>query len=79
MLLPAKILSNLMISKWALQLSARLASLDGLFRQQFPESFAGPYESGLDVEAWLPWTVLGAMTALMLVAAAIVQRMKDVR
>jgi ABC-type multidrug transport system ATPase subunit/CRP-like cAMP-binding protein len=79
MLLPAKILSNLMISKWALQLSARLANLDGLFRQQFPESFAGPYESGLDVEAWLPWTVLGAMTALMLVAAAIVQRMKDVR
>ncbi|HEY8765859.1 MAG TPA: ATP-binding cassette domain-containing protein [Dehalococcoidia bacterium] len=78
MLVPAKVLSQLMISKWALQLTGRLAHLDTLFAPQFPDAFARPYENGFDVPGWLPWAVLSAFVVLMLAATIVVQKRKDV-
>jgi ABC-type multidrug transport system ATPase subunit len=78
MLVPAKILSQLMISKWALQLTGRLAHVDSLFAPQFPAGFAKPYEDGFDVPGYLPWAILVLMTAAMLLATVVVQKQKDV-
>jgi hypothetical protein len=78
MLVPAKVLSQAMISKWALQLTGSLSDLGPLFAAQFPESFAGPYEDLFDVPGWLPWAVLGGFVVGMLGATILVQKRKDV-
>jgi ABC-type multidrug transport system permease subunit len=78
MLTPAKVLSQLMISKWALQLTGKIAHLDTLFAPQFPDAFARPYENGFDVLGWLPWAVLSAFVVLMLAATIVIQKRKDV-
>ncbi len=78
MLPPARILSELMISKWALQLTARLTDLSGNFSAQFPPAFAEAYQKELDVTAWVPWVVLGAFTLVFLAATLVVQKRKDV-
>jgi ABC-type multidrug transport system permease subunit len=78
MLPPARILSELMISKWALQLTAGLTDLSGNFSAQFPPAFAEAYQKELDFTAWVPWVVLGAFTLVFLTATLFVQKRKDV-
>ena len=78
MLDPAKVLSQLMISKWALQLTGSLTDLSERFNAQFPTPFAQPYANQFDSNSWLPWAVLSAFIAGMLAATVIVQKRKDV-
>jgi ABC-type multidrug transport system ATPase subunit len=78
MLLPAKVLSQLMISKWALQLTGSMTELSERFVAQFPASFGGPYANQFDDPAWPPWVVLGALFVAMLAATVLVQKRKDV-
>ena len=78
MLDPAKVVSQLMISKWALQLTGSLTELSDRFAAQFPASFAQPYADQFDSDSWLPWAVLAAFFVGMLAATVIVQKQKDV-
>ena len=78
MLDPAKAVSQLMISKWALQLTGSLTDLSDRFAAQFPASFAQPYADQFDSNSWLPWAVLAAFFIGMLAATVIVQKQKDV-
>ncbi len=78
MLAPAKVVSQLMISKWALQLTGSLTDLSERFAVQFPSSFAQPYADQFDSNSWLPWAVLPAFFIGMLAATVIVQKKKDV-
>jgi ABC-type multidrug transport system ATPase subunit len=78
MLAPAKIISLLMISRWALQLTGRLSHLSERFIAQFPPTFAEPYRNQFDIAYWLPWVVLAAFMVGMLGAAMVVQKRKDV-
>jgi ABC-type multidrug transport system permease subunit len=78
MLAPAKVVSQLMISKWALQLTGSMTDLSERFAAQFPASFGGPYANQFDDPSWPPWVVLAAFFVLMLAATAIVQKQKDV-
>jgi len=78
MLAPAKVVSQLMISKWALQLTGSMTDLSERFAAQFPASFGGPYADQFDDPSWPPWVVLTAFFVVMLTATAIVQKRKDV-
>ena len=78
MLAPAKVISQFMISKWALQLAGSLTDLSERFVAQFPSVFAEPYRNELDPIVWLPWVVLAAFTTIMLLATILVQLRKDV-
>ena len=78
MLGPAKVVSQLMISKWALQLTGSLTHLSQRFTAQFPPAFAQPYANQFDSNSWLPWAVLVSLFAGMLIATVIVQRQKDI-
>jgi len=75
---PAKVISQLMISTWSLQLAGSLTHLGERFVAQFPPTFAEPYREQFDIVFWLPWGVLTAFTVSMLGAAIIVQKRKDV-
>lgn len=76
MRLPGRILSEFMISKWALQLAGGLSRVGERFVAQLPPSFADPYRSEMSA-GWPAWVVLGAFAAAMLAAAALVQKRKD--
>jgi ABC-type multidrug transport system ATPase subunit/CRP-like cAMP-binding protein len=78
MLAPAKVVSQLMISKWALQLTGTMTDLSERFAAQFPASFGGPYADQFDGSSLLPWIVLPAFFIVMLAATAIVQKQKDI-
>ena len=78
MLAPAKIVSQLMISKWALQLTGNMTNLSERFVAQFPSSFGGPYANQFDGATWPPWIVLAALFLVMLAATVLVQKRKDV-
>ena len=78
MLAPAKIISLFMISRWALQLAGSITHLGERFTAQLPPAFAEPYRHQFDIAIWLPWAVLAAFVVIMLGAAAIVQKQKDV-
>ena len=78
MLAPAKVVSQLMISKWALQLTGTMTDLSERFVTQFPASFGGPYADQFDDPSWPPWVVLATFFIVMLAATAIVQKRKDV-
>ncbi len=78
MLPPARVVSDLMISKWSLQLTGHLTDLSGRFSAQFPPSFADAYRDELDITAWAPWVVLCAFTLVFLTATLLVQKRKDV-
>jgi len=78
MLAPAKIISLFMISRWALQLAGSITHLGERFTAQLPPAFAEPYRHQFDIAIWLPWAVLAAFVVVMLGAAAIVQKQKDV-
>jgi len=77
MLAPAKVVSQFMISKWALQLTGSLTDLSERFVVQFPSSFAQPYADQFDSNSWLPWAVLSVFIIGMLAATVIVQKQKD--
>jgi ABC-type multidrug transport system ATPase subunit len=79
MLLLAKILSQVMISKWSLQLTGHLTGLGDLFVAQFPAAFSQPYKDELSGAAWLPWLVLSGFFLAMLGATVAVQKRKDIR
>jgi ABC-type multidrug transport system ATPase subunit/ABC-type multidrug transport system permease subunit len=78
MLAPAKVISQLMTSKWALQLTGSLTHLGERFVAQFPPTFAEPYRDQFDIASWLPWGVLATFVIAMLGAAVILQKRKDV-
>lgn len=78
MLPPARVVADLMISKWSLQLTGHLTDLSGRFAAQFPPSFADAYQDELDITVWVPWVVLGAFTLVFLTATLLVQKRKDV-
>lgn len=78
MLAPARVIADLMISKWALQLTGNVTGLAQRFTVQFPPAFAGPYRDQLDNPAWVSWLVLAGFTVAFLGATVIVQRRKDV-
>ncbi len=78
MLAPARVVSQLMISKWALQLTGTLSNLGERFTAQFPPSFAAPYQEQFDGASFLPWLILAAFSVAMLAATILVQKRKDV-
>lgn len=77
MLAPAKVVSQFMISKWALQLTGALTDLQVRFTAQFPAAYAQPYADELGGAALLPWVVLAAFSIVMLSATVLIQRLKD--
>jgi len=78
MLPPARALSQVMISKWALELTGSLSDLGDRFAAQFPPSLADPYRHEFDGASWAPWVVLAAFSIGMLAATMIAQKRKDV-
>ncbi|HSP55617.1 MAG TPA: ATP-binding cassette domain-containing protein [Dehalococcoidia bacterium] len=78
MLPPARVVSDLMISKWSLQLTGQMTDLGARFSAQFPPTFADAYREELDITAWVPWVVLCAFTVVFLTATLVVQKRKDV-
>ena len=78
MLEPAKVLAQLMISKWSLELAGSITDLAPRFEAQFPPSFADPYRSAFESVSWAPWVVLIGFIVLMLGATLLVQKRKDV-
>jgi len=78
MLAPAQWISQLMISKWALQLTGRLTDLAPRFNEQFPPNIADPYSTQFDISTLAPWFVLEGLTLLMIGATVLVQKRKDV-
>jgi ABC-type multidrug transport system permease subunit len=78
MLPPARVVADLMISKWSLQLTGHMTDLGARFSAQFPPSFAEAYRDELDITAWVPWVVLAAFTLVFLAATLVVQKRKDV-
>jgi ABC-type multidrug transport system ATPase subunit/ABC-type multidrug transport system permease subunit len=78
MLAPAKVLSQLMISKWALELAGSITDLAPRFEAQFPPDFADPYRSAFEGVSWVPWVVIIGFTVVMLGATVLVQKRKDI-
>ncbi len=79
MLLPAEAVSQVMISKWALQLTGGLTDLSERFVAQFPAAYAQPYADQLDAAHWVSWVVLAAFSIGMLALTILAQRLKDTR
>lgn len=78
MYLAGEILSQAMISKWALQLTGGIMELSERFRSQYSTTLGETYAQMFDDAQWLRWAILGAFIAGMMVATMIVQRTKDV-
>ena len=78
MLAPAKVLSQLMISKWSLELRGSITDLAPRFGAQFPPNFAEPYRSAFESVSWAPRVVPVGFVVQMLGATLLVQKRKDV-
>jgi ABC-type multidrug transport system ATPase subunit/CRP-like cAMP-binding protein len=78
MLVPAKVLAQLMISKWSLELAGSITDLAPRFEAQFPPGFADPYRSAFEGASWAPWAVIVGFTVVMLGATLLIQKRKDV-
>jgi ABC-type multidrug transport system ATPase subunit len=78
MLEPAKIIAQVTISKWFLELAGALTNLDVRFATQTPEGFENPYADAFDEATVLAWVILAAFTVVFLVATVLVQKRKDI-
>ncbi|MEX2236480.1 MAG: ATP-binding cassette domain-containing protein [Dehalococcoidia bacterium] len=78
MLTPAKLIAQVTISKWFLELAGSLTDLGPRFEAQVPAGVENPYADAFRVAHWLRWVVLSAFTLLFISATLIVQKRKDV-
>ena len=77
MLAPAKVIAQLMIGKWSLELAGSITDLGPRFSAQFPPSVADPYRSAFGVVPWVPWVEPIGFSLVMLSATVVVQKRKD--
>jgi hypothetical protein len=77
MLLPARVLSNFVLSRWSLELSGSITSLSDRFAAQLPAAFSQPYQSAFDIEPLLHWTVLAVFILAPLALTLVLQKRKD--
>ncbi|HEX5939778.1 MAG TPA: ABC transporter permease, partial [Dehalococcoidia bacterium] len=78
MLEPAKIIAQVTISKWFLELAGALTNLDVRFAGQTPEGFENPYADAFDEATVLAWVILAAFTVVFLIGTILVQKRKDI-
>jgi ABC-type multidrug transport system ATPase subunit/CRP-like cAMP-binding protein/ABC-type multidrug transport system permease subunit len=78
MLAPAKVIAQVTISKWFLELAGSLTDLGVRFAGQTPEGFENPYADAFDGATVLAWLVLIAFTVVFLVGTVLVQKRKDI-
>jgi len=79
MLEPAKVLAQLMIDKWSLDLAGGITHLAPRFEAQYPPGFAAPYADAYDSVSWVQWCALAAFVVAMLVGTLFAQKRKDTR
>ncbi len=73
---PARALAQLMLSKWALELTGSMAGLEPRF-SALANAGLGQYRSAFDIVPWVHWGVLTGFVILMLAATVVVQKRKD--
>ena len=73
---PARALAQLMLSKWALELTGSMAGLEPRF-SALANAGLGQYRSAFDIVPWVHWGVLTAFVIAMLGATVVVQKRKD--
>jgi ABC-type multidrug transport system ATPase subunit len=79
MLAPARWLSQLMISKWSLELAGNITDLAARFQTQFPAAIAHPYQSAFEITPWIHWLALVGFVLVLLAATLVAQARKDAR
>ena len=79
MLEPAKVLAQLMIDKWSLELAGGITQLAPRFEAQYPTAFGAPYASAFDSASWVQWCVLAGFVVAMLGGTLFAQKRKDAR
>lgn len=78
MLLPAKALAQLMMSKWALELTGSMSGLEPRF-SALNAAGLGHYRAAYDIVPWTHWGALVGFVVVMLGATVLVQKRKDSR
>ncbi|HET9201295.1 MAG TPA: ATP-binding cassette domain-containing protein [Dehalococcoidia bacterium] len=78
MLAPAKVIAQVTISKWFLELAGSLTDLGVRFAGQTPEGFENPYADAFDGATLLAWGILIGFTVVFLVGTVLVQKRKDI-
>jgi ABC-type multidrug transport system ATPase subunit len=79
MLGPAKVLAQLMMNKWSLELAGSITHLAPRFEAQYPPGFAAPYANAYDSVSWIQWCALAGFALAMLGATLLAQKRKDAR
>ena len=74
---PGKALAQLMISKWALELTGSMAELEPRF-SALASVGLGQYRSAFDIVPWTHWGVLTGFVVAILAATLFFQKRKDV-
>lgn len=77
MLLPGRALAQLMMSKWALELTGSMSGLEPRF-SALRNAGLGDYRAAFDIVPWTHWGVLIGFVVVMLGATVLVQKRKDV-
>jgi len=79
MLGPAKVLAQLMMNKWSLELAGSITHLAPRFEAQYPPGFAAPYANAYDSVSWIQWCALAGFALAMLGGTLLAQKRKDAR
>ncbi|HXH21680.1 MAG TPA: ATP-binding cassette domain-containing protein [Dehalococcoidia bacterium] len=77
MLAPARMLSNVVLSRWSLELGASITSMADRFAAQLPAPFAEPYVRAFTIDAVVHWSVLAAFIVVPLALTLVMQKRKD--
>jgi ABC-type multidrug transport system permease subunit len=77
MLGPAKVLAQLMMSKWALELTGSMTGLESRF-QELATVGLEPWRPAFDIVPWTHWGALAGFVVAMLGATLVAQKRKDV-
>ncbi|HEY7269319.1 MAG TPA: ATP-binding cassette domain-containing protein [Dehalococcoidia bacterium] len=77
MLGPARVLADIILSRWALEMAGSITHMTERFAAQLPPSFAQPYEDAFTITAAVHWGVLAMFILAPLAATLLAQRRKD--
>jgi ABC-type multidrug transport system ATPase subunit len=77
MLLPARLLSNAVLSRWSLELSGHITNLSERFAAQLPAAFSQPYQDAFTIDPAVHWSVLAIFICAPLALTLVLQKRKD--
>jgi hypothetical protein len=76
MLLPARWVSQIAMSRWSLELTGNITGLASRFHEQFPAAIAAPYQPAFEISPWTHWLALGAFVIALLAGTVVAQSRK---